>query len=128
MHQRALLDPNSYTPTAAGAQGGFHPDIVGEVSKAVAADPLVVVGMSMNPVVKKARKNLTEAGLAFTYLEYGSYLSEWKRRLAIKMWSGWPTFPQIYVKGVLIGGNKELEAAIASGDLKRWLEQGPPRA
>jgi monothiol glutaredoxin len=34
----------------------------------------------------------------------------WKKRLAIKLWTGWPTFPQIFHKGVLIGGAKDLEA------------------
>ena len=33
------------------------------------------------------------AGIDFYYLEYGSYFSQWHRRLALKMWTGWPTFP-----------------------------------
>ena len=46
----------------------------------------------------------------------------WKERLAIKMWSGWPTFPQIFVKGVLIGGNQELEACLKDGTLQKILD------
>lgn len=128
MAKRPLLDTTAYAPAAADRLNSFHSDIVGEVATAVSRDPVVVVGMKTNPFVKRARKALTEAGIPHTVLEYGGYASKWKERLAIKMWSGWPTFPQVFVKGVLIGGGTETEAAVKSGDLKRWLEQGPPRA
>ena len=52
---------------------------------------------------------------------HGSYLSGYYKRLAVKMWSGYPTFPQVFVKGVLIGGLRELQPMIASGDLQRQL-------
>ena len=35
------------------------------------------------------------------------------------MWTGWPTFPMVFVKGVLIGGANDLERLIASGELER---------
>jgi monothiol glutaredoxin len=44
-----------------------------------------------------------------------------KERLAIKLWSGWPTFPQVYVHGVLIGGTDLTERALADGTLKSKL-------
>jgi glutaredoxin-related protein len=99
----------------------FHGATVAEVQAAISRDAVVVVGMAQNPVVKRARRNLEAAGVAFTYLEYGSYVSAWKPRLAIKLWSGWPTFPQVFVRGVLIGGNAELEQAIADGSLRGRL-------
>ncbi len=99
----------------------FHADIVREVADAVAKDPVVVVGMAQNPHVKKARKALEAAGVAFTYLEYGSYFSQWKQRLAIKLWSGWPTFPQVFVRGTLLGGNDLTVAALSDGSLARRL-------
>jgi len=37
------------------------------------------------------------------------------------MWTGWPTFPMVFVKGVLIGGAADLESLIASGELERLL-------
>jgi monothiol glutaredoxin len=128
MPNRSLHDPALRTPAAAQAGAAFHPTVVEEVATTVARDVVVVVGMSQNPFVGKARAALAEAGVPFTYLEYGSYFSQWKQRLALKMWSGWPTFPQVFVKGVLIGGFNETKAAIDDGSLKRWLEQGPPRA
>jgi len=37
------------------------------------------------------------------------------------MWTGWPTFPIVFVKGVLIGGADELGKLIETGELKRAL-------
>lgn len=80
---------------------------------------MVVVGMAQNPFVKKARAALEKAGIPFTYLEYGSYFSQWKERLAIKLWSGWPTFPQVFVRGTLVGGFTDVERMIADGSLQK---------
>ena len=37
------------------------------------------------------------------------------------MWTGWPTFPMVFVKGMLVGGADELRALIDSGELNRLL-------
>src|SRR5712691_11028968 len=97
----------------------YRTDILKEVQDAVAANDIVVVGMRQNPFPKKARKLLHDAGLAYKYLEYGSYLGLWRRRLALKMWTGWPTIPMVFVKGVLIGGASDLAKLIESGELPR---------
>jgi glutaredoxin-related protein len=94
-------------------------DILAEVQAAVAANEIVVVGMRMNPFPKKARRLLDAAGLAYKYLEYGSYLGQYRRRLPLKLWTGWPTFPMVFVKGVLVGGADDLARLLASGELKR---------
>jgi monothiol glutaredoxin len=122
MEQRPLLDSRHRTADVAKKSAEFHKETLDAVRAAIAREKIVVVGMSQNPVVKKARAALREANLEFTYLEYGSYFSEWRRRLAIKMWSGWPTFPQVFVRGALVGGNEELRAAIADGSLRARLE------
>lgn len=121
MTTRPLLSENSRTAPVAAKIAGFHADVVHQVQEAVSRDAVVVVGMAQNPFVKKARAALTEAGVPFTYLEYGSYLKQWKERLAIKMWSGWPTFPQVFVRGTLIGGNDDVRAALADGSLKQMI-------
>jgi glutaredoxin-related protein len=64
---------------------------------------------------------LDAAKIPYQYLEYGSYLAEWRRRNALKMWTGWPTFPMVFVKGVLVGGADDLEKLIASGELARMV-------
>ncbi len=99
----------------------FHAETIDQVKSALGRSDVVVVGMAQNPHVKAVRKALDEASVPFEYLEYGSYFSEWKRRLAIKMWSGWPTFPQVFVKGTLIGGEDLTKEALTDGSLKERL-------
>jgi len=118
---RAILAEERIHPAIRGVIANRHADIVREVEDAVAANAVVVVGMRQNPVVKKARKALDGAGVRHAYLEYGSYFNTWRRRNALKMWTGWPTFPMVFVKGMLIGGGADLEALIASGELKKLL-------
>ena len=99
----------------------LHTDIIGEVQAAVGQHAVVVVGMGMNPMPKRARKALDAAGVPYHYLEYGNYFNTWRKRNALKMWTGWPTFPMVFVKGVLVGGATDVEALIASGELKAML-------
>ena len=115
---RAILPESQIHPAVREKIASYRSDILKEVQAAVAANEIVVVGMRTNPFPKKARKALDAAGLAYKYLEYGSYLGEYRRRLALKMWTGWPTFPMVFVKGVLVGGAQDLEKMLESGELK----------
>jgi monothiol glutaredoxin len=99
----------------------YRQDQVAQIKGLIAAHRVVVVGMSQNPFPKKARRFLDEKGIAYEYLGIGSYLSEWKPRLVLKMWTGWPTFPMIFLDGTLIGGFQDLERLEASGELGRVL-------
>ena len=96
-------------------------DIVDEVERAIAGNGVVVVGMQANPHPKRAIGALKKAGIDYEYLEYGSYFGSWRRRNALKMWTGWPTLPMVFVKGTLIGGANETIALIESGELQRLL-------
>src|SRR5437763_13921409 len=106
---RAVLDEAHIHPAARERVATYHRAVVQEVQDAIAAHDIVVVGMRMNPFPKKARRLLDAAKMPYKYLEYGSYLGAWRRRLAITMWSGWPTYPTAFVKGQLIGGASGLE-------------------
>ncbi len=119
-------------PRATLAEANIHPairdkiaqnqqTIVAEVQAAVAAHSVVVVGMGLNPIPKNARKALDAAGIAHHDLDYGSYVSEWRKRNALKMWTGWPTFPMVFVKGALVGGAEDVIKLINSGELKKLL-------
>lgn len=121
MSNRQVLSESNVSPHAVEAMGNFHPNVVAAVKAAVERDTVVVVGMAQNPFVKKVRQALEKAGVSFTYLEYGSYLSQWKERLAIKMWSGWPTFPQVFVRGTLIGGFKDTTQMLSDGSLQQKI-------
>ncbi len=104
---RNILAADKVSPAAMNFIAGYHAQVVNEVKLAVEQSPVVIVGMAHNPFVRKARKALSERGMNFKYLEYGSYFSGWKQRLAIKLWSGWPTYPQVFVEGKLLGGYQE---------------------
>ncbi len=118
---RAVLDESAIHPAVRARVASHQAEIVQEVQAAVARHPVVVVGMRSNPWPKKARRALDAAGVAHHDLDYGSYLSDWRRRNALKMWSGWPTLPMVFVKGQLVGGATDLDRLIASGELKRLL-------
>ena len=119
---RPVLTEADVHPAIREKLGGEHTDIVEEVRRAVAENDVVVVGMSQNPFPRKARKLLKERGVPFTYLEYGSYLGPWRRRNALKMWTGWPTFPMIFVKGTFVGGFGQLAKLAESGELDALLK------
>lgn len=118
---RPILDENHIHPAIRDRVAGHEQAIVREVMGAIESNDVVVVGMGMNPFPKKARAALDQAGQPHKYLEYGTYLNNWRERNALKLWSGWPTFPMVFVKGTLVGGFKDLQALIESGELKRMV-------
>ena len=115
---RPILEESKIHSAVRDKVANYRGQVVKEVQDAVAAHAIVVVGMRINPWPKRARRLLDAAGIAYHYMEYGSYFSEWRKRLVLKMWTGWPTFPMIFVKGVLIGGFHDLERLIQQGELK----------
>ncbi len=106
---RHILPEERIHPAIREKVSSRHRDIVEEVQAALEANDYVVVGMSVNPSCKRARQHLESRGIAHRYLEYGGYQNLWRRRNALKMWTGWPTFPMCFHRGVLIGGAEDLE-------------------
>lgn len=115
--ERLVLPADKVDARARELVAGMHRNVVEDVARTIERDRVVVVGMAQNPFVKKARKALDAAGVRFTYLEHGSYVSKWKERLALKLWAGFPTFPMVFVDGTLIGGASELATWLREGKL-----------
>ena len=118
---RPILDEDHVHPAIRARLANYKQSILQEVMAAVRDNAVVVVGMGINPFPKRARAALDRAGVAYKYLGYGSYLSRWRDRSVLKLWTGWPTFPMVFVKGTLVGGASDLQALIDSGELKRML-------
>ncbi len=118
---RPVLDESALHPAVREQVAGLHADLLAEVQAAIQRYPVVVLGMAGNPFVRKARKALDAAGVAHHDLDYGSYFGGWRRRNALKMWTGWPTFPMVFVKNQLVGGAGEVQRLIDSGELQRLL-------
>ena len=118
---RQILDESRMHPAIRDKIANLNADIVHNVQAAAGSNPVLVVGMFGNPHCRRARAALVAAGVPHHYLEYGSYLSAWRQRNALKMWTGWPTFPMVFVKGSLVGGASDLQRLVDSGELKRLL-------
>ncbi len=118
---RGILDEAHIHPAIRETIANNHADIVQEVKVAITQNNIVIVGMGQNPFPKKARKLLDQQRLSYKYLEYGNYLNGWRRRNALKMWTGWPSFPMVFVKGVLVGGANDLQKLVESGELAQLL-------
>ena len=118
---RALLAEAQIHPAIRSKVASHYADVVQLVQAAIVSHPVVVVGMAGNPWPRKARKALDAAGVAHHDLDFGSYFSDWRRRNALKMWTGWPTLPMVFVKGQLVGGASDLQQLIDSGALRKLL-------
>ena len=118
---RPILPAEKIHPNALNIIENNHLDIINEVKSAVTEHNIVIVGMAQNPAPKRARRVLDDLDIKYCYLEYGSYFKQWRRRNALKMWAGWPTFPMIFVRGTLIGGSSDMRALINSGDFNNLM-------
>ncbi len=118
---RIVLSETQLHPAIRDRVAGHYREAVESVARAVAQHDVVVVGMTTNPYPKKARALLDSAGIAHCYLSFGGYTSQWRLRTALKMWSGWPTFPMVFVKGTLVGGYDDLRRLYESGQLAQYL-------
>jgi monothiol glutaredoxin len=54
---------------------------------------------------------------------YVNILEDPELREGLKEYSEWPTFPQLYVKGELLGGCDIIVQMFESGELKKTLEE-----
>ncbi len=118
---RLVLDEQHLHPAIRSRVAGLHAQTVEDVRRAIAEHAVVVVGMAQNPFVRKVRRALEAAGVAHHDIDYGSYLGQWRRRNALKMWTGWPTFPMVFVRGQLVGGAEDVDRLVGSGELARLL-------
>jgi len=118
---RAVLAEDRIHPAVRERISRHGAEIVQQVQQAVAAHAVVVVGMGQNPHPRRARRALDAAGVAHHDLYYGNYFTGWRRRNALKMWTGWPTLPMVFVRGTLVGGADDLIRLIDSGELKHLL-------
>ncbi len=63
---------------------------------------------------------LQEFGYPFAHV---NVLADQEKREAIKIFSSWPTIPQLYVRGKFIGGCDIVQELHASGALREILAQ-----
>ena len=99
-------------------------DIKSEIEKALASSPIVLF-MKGTPdfpqcgFSAQAVAALREVGAEFAHINIFEHP---ELREALKAYSSWPTYPQIYVKGELIGGSDIAIEMYHSGELKELVE------
>lgn len=71
-------------------------------------------GFSANSI-----KILKHLGVSFNTF---NILSDMDIREGIKQYSNWPTYPQLYVKGQLVGGNDIITEMMNNGELEKVLK------
>ena len=118
---RAVLDEAHIHPAIRARVGGHQAGVVEQARRAIAEHAVVVIGMAQNPHPRRARRALDAAGIAHHDIDHGNYFSAWRQRSALKMWTGWPTLPMVFVRGSLIGGADDVIRLIDSGELARLL-------
>jgi monothiol glutaredoxin len=68
---------------------------------------------------RRAMEALRGAGASFNAVDV---LPDPRIRQELSALSGWPTIPQVFVKGELVGGADIVEELAATGELERKLE------
>lgn len=60
----------------------------------------------------------------FCRVQYETFdiLTDEEVRQGLKTFSDWPTYPQVYVKGELIGGLDIIKEMLANGELQSTLD------
>ena len=66
----------------------------------------------------RAVQILEQCGAEFSYV---NIFEDPEIRENLKIYSNWPTFPQLYVKGELVGGSDIMLQLFQSGDLQKLL-------
>jgi len=115
---RHILAEDKIHPNVVGRVANLNKRFVDESQQQVDSNEIVILGMMGNPHCYAAQSHMKKLGKEYLYLEYGSYLTQWRKRNALKMWTGWPTFPMVFVKGQFVGGASDLKKLIKSGELK----------
>lgn len=75
---------------------------------------------------QRAVQVLAQCGIRFAYVDI---LQNPDIRANLPKFGNWPTFPQLWVKGELVGGSDIMLEMFESGELKTLLEEAvPPEA
>jgi monothiol glutaredoxin len=65
-------------------------------------------------------RTLEASGASFGYV---NIFEDPELREALKRYSNWPTYPQLYVNGELVGGSDIITEMFQNGELKTLLDE-----
>ena len=98
-------------------------DVMAEIKDEIAANKVIVYmkGSPSFPMCGFSARTvevLRATGRPFAHV---NILEDAEKREAIKVYSNWPTLPQVYIDGELVGGCDIVEELAASGELAQLL-------
>jgi monothiol glutaredoxin len=100
-------------------------DVIQRIQEQLKSNP-VVLYMKGTPDFPQcgfsaaAVRTLEACGASFGYV---NIFEDPELRDALKRYSNWPTYPQLYVKGELVGGSDILTEMFQNGELQQLLDE-----
>lgn len=115
--------PSSTPSTAAAASEESKEDLNARLSKLTHAAPVMIFikGTPTEPKCGFTKKLLAVLDDKKVVYEYFNILSDSTVREGLKTFSNWPTYPQVYVKGELIGGLDVVKELAENGELLEMI-------
>ncbi len=102
---------------------GLNSDVVKRIEEILQSSRLVLF-MKGNPDFPQCGFSANAVGiLGQLEAQFKTYdiLQDMELRQALKEYSNWPTYPQLYFQGKLVGGNDIITEMYESGELKELL-------
>lgn len=99
-------------------------DVQTRIKELVTTNPIFLF-MKGNPTMPQCGFSANVVGILNSIgANYKTFdvLSDWDIREGVKQFSSWPTFPQLYVNGKLIGGNDVITELYENGELIEALK------
>jgi len=105
-------------------------DVLQRIDEQVKSNPIVIYmkGPPQFPMCgfsSRAAAAMQDSGVAFAYV---NVLQDAEIFENLSRYADWPTFPQIYIDGELVGGCDITLELHASGELKSMMEQAAAKA
>ncbi|NBS17665.1 MAG: Grx4 family monothiol glutaredoxin [Gammaproteobacteria bacterium] len=105
-------------------------DVIKEIESQLSENP-VMLYMKGTPAFPqcgfsaRAAQILQHCGVPFGHV---NIFEAPEIREALKTYSNWPTFPQLYIKGELVGGSDIMVDLFEKGELQSMLEEAKTQA
>ncbi|HEY1991030.1 MAG TPA: Grx4 family monothiol glutaredoxin [Gammaproteobacteria bacterium] len=100
-------------------------DVVERIKQEIESKPVVLFMKGTPDFPQCGFSARTSQVLKTLGVEFGhvNVLAEPEVRASLPRYSNWPTFPQLFVKGELIGGCDIIVEMFESGELKKLLDE-----
>ncbi|GJQ15509.1 hypothetical protein GpartN1_g7300.t1 [Galdieria partita] len=116
-------DPPTITRACREFMEDCHLSLNERLEKLVHRRPVMLFmkGTPDKPFCKFSRRMVEILNGEGIHFDYFNILADYQVRQGLKGYSNWPTYPQLYVKGELVGGLDIVEELHQSGKLKEQL-------